>query len=203
MNSAQKFLLACLSRTSYSACRAFENILRTSANILRMRMDATTDTIHRAIDFLSKPDPMAPQRASIKIEDGGQPLPEVAMRLVKSVLVIAVVTLVGLRCSGSLEPGWIAGKWAEDFAVPAGWVEMTLRTSGNNVTGSGSACGEAGTCGTFTVTGTIDGGTVHLEMGSTEHFDGTLQPSGALQGPATFNISGQPPVVENLSFHRG
>jgi hypothetical protein len=35
MNQAQKFLLACLSRTSCSACRAFESILRTSANILR------------------------------------------------------------------------------------------------------------------------------------------------------------------------
>jgi hypothetical protein len=125
------------------------------------------------------------------------------MRLVKSVLVIAVVTLVGLGCSGSLEPGWIAGKWAEDFAVPAGWVEMTLRTSGNNVTGSGSGCGEAGTCGTFTVTGTVDGATVHLDIGSTEHFDGELQPSGALLGSATFNIVGRPPVVESQSYHRG
>ncbi|HEX9128406.1 MAG TPA: hypothetical protein VF850_04520 [Gemmatimonadaceae bacterium] len=124
------------------------------------------------------------------------------MRLVKSVLVIAVMTLVGVGCSGSLEPGWIAGKWAEDFAVTAGRVEMTLRPSGNSVTGSGSACGEAGTCGTFTVTGAIDGAAVHLDMGSTEHFDGILQPSGALQGPATFNIPGRPPVVENLSFHR-
>src|SRR5438105_14793027 len=44
MNSAQKFLLACLSRTSCSASRAFKNILRTSANILRIRMDTTTDT---------------------------------------------------------------------------------------------------------------------------------------------------------------
>src|SRR5450759_3004918 len=32
-------------RTSCSACRAFKNILRTSTNILRMRMDTTTDTI--------------------------------------------------------------------------------------------------------------------------------------------------------------
>jgi hypothetical protein len=32
-------------RTFCSACRAFKNILRTSTNILRMRMDTTTDTI--------------------------------------------------------------------------------------------------------------------------------------------------------------
>jgi hypothetical protein len=55
------------------------------------------------------------------------------MRLVKSVLVIAVLTLVGIGCSGS--------------------------------------------------------------FGSTEHFDGILQPSGALQGPAAFNIPGRPPVL--------
>ena len=45
MNSDQKFLLACLSRTSRSASRAFKGILRTFANILRTRMDTTTDTI--------------------------------------------------------------------------------------------------------------------------------------------------------------
>jgi hypothetical protein len=45
MKSAQKFSLACLSRTSWSASRADKNILRTSANILRIRMDTTTDTI--------------------------------------------------------------------------------------------------------------------------------------------------------------
>jgi hypothetical protein len=36
MNQAQKFLLACLSRTSCAAFRAFTNILRVSANILRV-----------------------------------------------------------------------------------------------------------------------------------------------------------------------
>jgi hypothetical protein len=47
MNYAQKFTLACLLRTSCSACRAFENVLCASANILRMRVDTTTDTIER------------------------------------------------------------------------------------------------------------------------------------------------------------
>ena len=45
MNQCQKFLLACLSPTSCSAYRGWENILRTCANILRVRMDTTTDTI--------------------------------------------------------------------------------------------------------------------------------------------------------------
>jgi hypothetical protein len=125
------------------------------------------------------------------------------MRQVKSVMVIAVVTFVGLGCSGSLEPRWIAGKWVEDFIAPGNSNEMTLRTIGNSVSGSGGGCGEAGTCGTFTVTGTVAAATVYLDIGSTEHFDGTLQPSGALLGSATFNIIGRPPVVESQSFHRG
>ncbi len=37
------------SRTSCSACRASKNILRTSANILRIRMDTATDTISPSI----------------------------------------------------------------------------------------------------------------------------------------------------------
>ena len=135
------------------------------------------------------------------------------MRSVKSVLLLALV--VG-GCSDAAGPGLIAGKWTQDFTVPGNITEMNLMTAGSIVSGTGDWCAEAGPCGTLTVTGTINGIEVHLDLSFTptfppqftqssdSHFDGQLTSFTALKGSITAVIPGQPPgPVYPTGFHRG
>ena len=136
------------------------------------------------------------------------------MRSVKSVLLLALV--VGGCSSDGLGPKTIIGNWVQDFTVPGSFMEMNLMSTGSIVSGTGDWCAEAGPCGTLTVTGTINGIAVHLDLfftptsppqftqSSDSHFDGQLTSFTALKGSITAVIAGQPPgPVYPTGFHRG
>lgn len=83
------------------------------------------------------------------------------MRSVKSVLLLALVVA---GCSDTVGPGNIVGKWDQDFTVPGNSLEMDLTLAGSVVSGSGDWCAEAGPCGIVTVTGTVNGNAVQLDL---------------------------------------
>lgn len=122
-------------------------------------------------------------------------------------LVLLVVAVAG--CSSSTDPLLVNGKWVEDFTVPGNSFEMTLSADGTQVSGSGDWCGEAGPCGTVSVTGTSDASGVQLDLhysltlptvgdGGVRHFAGKLTSDGGLAG-AMYN--GSLPFA--VSYHRG
>ena len=133
------------------------------------------------------------------------------MRPVKSVLLLAVAVCA---CSDGVAPGTIAGKWVRDFTVAGSSLEMDLTNDGSTISGTGDWCAEAGPCGTLAVTGTINGGLVHLDLTLTptfppgvepgvEHFDGRFTSLRSLRGTLSAEIPGQPPVVlGETGFHR-
>ena len=117
----------------------------------------------------------------------------------RPVLLVAFVAIVVGGCSSSTEAGQVAGEWAEVFNVGGLSTDMTLRTSGSVVSGSGTWCGEIIPCGTLAVTGTAVGSIVHLEIafsnGSTQVFDGRLVGAASLvgkmklsTGPESFDV---------------
>jgi hypothetical protein len=128
------------------------------------------------------------------------------MGSVKSVLLLTVV--VG-GCSNALSPGFIEGKWAQEFSYPGSAFEMQLTTNGGTISGSGDWCAEAGPCGTVTVTGTIKGNAVHLDLAFTptlppgQHFDGRFTSLRLLEGTLSVDRQGQPPLVMGqVRYHR-
>jgi hypothetical protein len=134
------------------------------------------------------------------------------MGSVKSVLLLAVV--VG-ACSNTLSPGFIEGKWAQEFSYPGSAFEMQLTTNGGTISGSGDWCAEAGPCGTVAVTGTIKGNAVHLDQTFTptmvpgisgpslQHFDGRFTSLRLLEGTLSVDRPGQPPlVIGQVRYHR-
>jgi hypothetical protein len=128
------------------------------------------------------------------------------MHSAKSVLVVVAVAFAGVGCSDSLAPELLRGNWAAEFSVAGNSSSMTLTTTGNTVTGTGAKCGEASICTSFTITGTVEGNTVHLDFLSsaavTDRFVGTLPTAGALRGFETIETTGQPPVTKPVIFHR-
>jgi hypothetical protein len=129
------------------------------------------------------------------------------MRRVLSVLLLALV--VG-GCSDTVGPGNIVGKWDQDFSFPGSLFEMDLTLAGSMVSGGGNWCGEAGPCGIVTVTGTVNGNAVELDLAytaqlpapgptSTQHFSGRLASANSLKG--SLNI-GTPAVDQTVSYHR-
>ena len=127
------------------------------------------------------------------------------MRLVMSVLFLGAV-LIGCSGSTGLTPT-VVGKWSEVEHIPGNSVEITLTTSGSNVSGSGTWCGEAMGCGPLTVSGAVNGGAIHLDIaysnGLIEHFDGRISLSSTLDGSATGEFPGQPPQLPHaVTFRR-
>jgi hypothetical protein len=129
------------------------------------------------------------------------------MRSVKSVLLLALVVA---GCSDPIGPTNIVGKWDQDFSFPGSFLEMDLTLTGSMISGGGNWCGEAGPCGTVTVTGTVNGDAVHLDLTytaqlpipgpmSTQHFDGRLTTPNALEGSISI---GTPGTAQNVSYHR-
>ena len=116
------------------------------------------------------------------------------MRRVVSVLLLGVA--VG-ACSSTLDPATLAGSWSKLELIPGNSVNMTLATSGMNISGSGNWCGEALGCGTLTVSGKAIGNAIHLDIvynnGLIEHFDGQINPFSILDGSARSEFPGQPP----------
>jgi hypothetical protein len=130
------------------------------------------------------------------------------MRSVKSVLLLAVI--VGGCSSDVFGPESINGAWAEDFSIPGNFFAMTLGASGSTISGNGNWCGEAGPCGLTTITGTINGLSVHLDFvvtsqsgaSSTEHFDGVLTSSHSLRGEIALDPQGNVPApAGEVTFH--
>ena len=133
------------------------------------------------------------------------------MRSVKSVLLLAVV--VG-ACSNTLSPGFIEGKWAQEFSIPGSSFEMQLTANGGTISGSGDWCAEAGPCGTVAVMGTVNGSAVHLDQTFTptmppgisgpslQHFDGRFTSVRLLEGTLSVDSQGQPLVIGQVRYHR-
>jgi len=110
-------------------------------------------------------------------------------------------------CSSTLDPAMLAGKWSQVEQIAGNSLEMTLTTSGSNVSGSGSWCGEAFRCGTLTVSGTVNGDAMHLDIaydsGVIDHFDGRFSLLGTLDGSASTEVPGQVmPATHTMTFRR-
>jgi hypothetical protein len=129
------------------------------------------------------------------------------MRSVKSVLLLA---LFAIGCSDTVGPRNIVGKWDQDFSFPGSFLEMDLTLNGSMISGSGNWCGEAGPCGILTVSGTVNGDAVQLDLTytpqlpmpgpmSTQHFDGRLTSPNSLRGSIS---AGTPVFTQNVSYHR-
>ena len=126
------------------------------------------------------------------------------MRSVKLVLLLA---LLAMGCSGAepfTGPAIINGKWAEPFSVPGSFLGFDLTSTGSTVSGTGNYAGEAGPFGTLSVTGTVDGITVHLDLTfteqapragntTTEHFDGQFTSANVIAGSIATDTPGQVP----------
>jgi hypothetical protein len=134
------------------------------------------------------------------------------MRSVKSVLLLALVVTA---CSNALSPGFVEGKWAQEFSYPGSAFEMQLTANGSTISGSGDWCAEAGPCGIVNVTGMINGSAVHLDLAVTptmppgnftasfQHFDGRFTSFRLLEGALSVDRQGQPPlVIGQVRYHR-
>ena len=112
------------------------------------------------------------------------------MRFVLSVLLLV---LVGSGCSGVVDAPLIAGRWDQEFMGPGSSFEIILTANGSKVSGTGDWYGEACCAGTLSVTGTINGVAVHLDIAQTgipvgdglSHFDGVLVSPWLLHGTLT------------------
>ena len=130
---------------------------------------------------------------------------------VKSVLLLALFVT---GCGGADAfhgPAVIDGSWAEDFTVAGSGMGMDLTSNGSIVSGSGGWQAEAGPAGGVTVTGTIVGMAVHLDLSLTQttpqvgptriqHFDGLFTSPNTLQGSVTTDTPAQ--VLGHAGFHR-
>ena len=117
------------------------------------------------------------------------------MRFVVSVSLLCVV-LLGCSSETAPSPTSIDSPWSQDFSVPGSFLTMQLTSSGASVGGTGNYCGEAGPCGTLTVSGTVNGTAVHLDLTLTqqqptagvttlEHFDGAFSGLYSIVGTET------------------
>lgn len=133
------------------------------------------------------------------------------MHSVKSVLLLG---LLAIGCSGAepfTGPAVIDGRWAEPFSFPGSFLGFDVTSTGSVVSGSGSYAGEAGPFGTLSVTGTVDGIAVHLDLTFTEelprpghtvtdHFDGVFTSFDVIEGSLATDTPGQAPG--KISFKR-
>ena len=118
-------------------------------------------------------------------------------------LVLVAIAIAG--CSNPISPQQLVGRWDEAFNIPGSFRHMTLDTStASELFGGGDFCGEAGPCGTFTITGSTAGDAVHLEFsysnGTTDKFDGRLINLGTLRGVETSTTPGAP--SRTVTFQR-
>ena len=111
-------------------------------------------------------------------------------------MALLCVVLSGCGSDTPLTPTSIDGPWSQDFSVPGSFLTMHLTSSGSSVAGTGNYCGEAGPCGRVTVSGTVNGSAVHLDLTLTqqqpttgvtavEHFDGAFSSPYAILGTET------------------
>ena len=107
-------------------------------------------------------------------------------------------------------PAVLDGSWHHVRAAdepPGFFRQFTLTVSGTTLSGTGTWQGEAGPQGTMTVTGSIDGVDIHLDLvftvtipnpaqGYVQHFDGRLTTPTDMIGTVTTN--GQSPATEHF-----
>ena len=123
----------------------------------------------------------------------------------RSALSVLLLVLVGSGCSGVVDAPLIAGRWVQEFMGPGSSFEMILTTNGSKISGTGEWFGEACCTGTVSVTGTINGVAVHLDItetstfhggGGLSHFDGTLVSPWLLHGTITREGSPTPTAID-------
>ena len=108
----------------------------------------------------------------------------------RSVLSVLLLVLVGGGCSGVVDAPMIAGRWDQESMGPGSSFQMILRANGSTISGTGDWSGEACCAGSVSVTGTIHGVAVHLDIAQTgipvgnglSHFDGVLASPFLLNG---------------------
>lgn len=93
-------------------------------------------------------------------------------------------------------PSLLNGSWARLNQVPGSSERWNLDVHGSSVTGNGTWSGEACCSGTATIVGTIDNGTIHLDVTLVvvvggvpnihEHFDGALASPSLLVGTSIY-----------------
>lgn len=121
------------------------------------------------------------------------------MKLQRRVSLLAAVLLIGCKdATWSVQPG-LDGKWTHDSGIPGSSLQFTLARNGTAVSGSGTWTGEACCSGTVTVTGTVTGDVIDLDLAYvvtqgadvgrtfTEHFEGSFISPVSLLGRLTVN----------------
>jgi hypothetical protein len=123
-------------------------------------------------------------------------------------VLLGSVAAIGCATSAVTSPTTVDGMWTGDFTVPGNSVLFTLATQGSAITGDGHWTGEACCAGPVTVTGTVAGNVITLDLGFTstsggavppytEHFEGHLVGANQLSGILTFGGQSAP-----YGYHR-
>jgi hypothetical protein len=90
-----------------------------------------------------------------------------------------MLAVVAAGCSNPLAPRAVAGTWAEDISIPGSFRHLVIGANGSALMGTGNFCGEAGPCGTFTISGSVVDNEVRLDFaypdGVSGHFVGHME----------------------------
>jgi len=108
-----------------------------------------------------------------------------------------------LSCSNGLAPSSdLAGRWASNFPISGGTIDLNLQQADRNITGTGSFAFEAGRAGTLTVTGSYDRPRValvlHYDFGLNLTYSGTVGLPWQMRGTLADSLGHEYP----LSFTR-
>ena len=128
------------------------------------------------------------------------------MRPTLSFLVALTIVAGALGCGASSMTDvqtvemHLRGAWAEPFSVPGSSLTMLLATQDTVVTGTGAFSDEAGPSGTTTITGTVSGATINLDVtfdnDHVMHFRGALSGNTKLLGIWYSTPVGDPVNIE-------
>ena len=117
----------------------------------------------------------------------------------RSVSLVLSLALVMSGCSDTLSPSALAGTWSQVVTTSAFGVVITLTPNGKNLAGTGTSCVDLGGCEAITVTGSVSGDAVHLDLayggGYTQRFDGHFASHDLLEGSVIGERAGQPPQL--------
>ena len=117
---------------------------------------------------------------------------------------LALLSLVCLAACGGSElvaptPETLQGRWATVNNIPGSGESWDLTVQESNISGTGSWSGEACCAGTLSLTGTIVGDSIHLDLTVVttnsatprapyhKHFDGALTSRTVLQGTVSYD----------------
>jgi len=108
-----------------------------------------------------------------------------------------------LSCSNGLAPSNdLSGRWASNFPISGGTIDLNLQQADRNITGTGSFAFEAGRAGTLTVTGSYDRPRValvlHYDFGLNLTYSGTVGLPWQMRGTLADSLGHEYP----LSFTR-